>query len=59
MVAEKVQKLDVYSADSLVEGLVKRKGICAVERSGDAMAELKVDMLVAGTVEQQVAYLAV
>ena len=59
MVAEKVQKLDVYSADSLVEGLVKRKDTCVVERSGDAMVGPKVDMLVAGTVEQQVAYLAV
>jgi hypothetical protein len=42
-----------------VEGLVKRKGVCVVERSGDEMAGPKVDMLVAGTVESQVAYLAV
>ena len=56
MVAEKAEKLGVYSADSSVERLVKRKDTCV---SGDAMVGLKVDMLVAGTVESQVAYLAV
>jgi hypothetical protein len=49
-VAEKAEKLVVYSAGSLVEGLVKRKDTCVVERSGDAKVGLKVDMLVAGTV---------
>ncbi len=57
MVAEKVEKLVAYKADSLVEGLVKRKGVCVVERSGDAVVGLKVDMLVAGTVASQAAYL--
>ena len=42
-----------------MEGLVKRKDTCVVERSGDAVVGLKVDMLVAGTVESQVVYLAV
>jgi hypothetical protein len=32
MVAERVEKMVVYKADSSVANLVKRKGVCAVER---------------------------